>query len=464
MQKSIVIVGAGLVGSLLAILLGKKGYKVKLYERRADGRKTRQYAGKSINLALSDRGIRTLKMAGVLDDVMKIAIPVYGRTIHHLPESSQTEPSIIFQPYSADGKCNYSVSRAEINFTLMDAAEQLSEVELHFNQKCVDVDFENTTVTFEHTETKKITTEKADVIFGADGAYSSVRLNMMLKYNRYQYQQYYIETGYKELIIPPDDKGNFMLDNYQSLHIWPRKQFMLMALPNPTGDFTCTLFMPFEGQNSFEQLRTPQDVQTFFQNNFPDAVKVMPTYLDDFFKNPTSSLVTIKCYPWVINHVALIGDAAHAITPFYGQGMNAGFEDCFILLELLEKHQHQWTNTLKEYQIIRKKDGDAIAQLALDNHIEMREKTADQKFLLQKKIEQWFYKLHPDKWIPLYDMVTYRPDIRYSEALQRGYCQDKIMQKILTLPDIEKNWQSKKIEEMILSLIKDNQSLCHEDK
>lgn len=450
MNKPVIIVGAGLVGSLLSILLGKKGYRVKLYERRPDMRKTRQYAGKSINLALSDRGIRGLKMADVFDEVMKIAIPVYGRTIHNIDQS------ILFQPYSADGKCNYSVSRAEINFTLLDIAENLNNVSVHFNEKCVDVDFEKTNVTFENTETKKLTTESAEIIFGADGAFSAVRLNMMLKNDRFQYQQYYIETGYKELIIPPDENGNFQLNNYESLHIWPRKEFMLMALPNPTGDFTCTLFMPFEGKNSFEQLKTPKAVEQFFNQYFPDAVPVMPTYLQDFFKNPTSSLVTIKCYPWVIKNVVLIGDAAHAITPFYGQGMNAGFEDAIILLELLEKHQHNWQNTLQEYQTIRKKDGDAIAQLALDNHIEMRDKTADPDFILQKKIEQWFYKLHPDKWIPLYDMVTYRPDIRYSEALQKGYYQDRIMKEVLKLSDIQNKWQSKETEEFILNMLKNH--------
>ncbi|RME13520.1 MAG: FAD-dependent monooxygenase [Bacteroidetes bacterium] len=450
MDKPIVIVGAGLVGSLLAILLGKKGYRVKLYERRPDLRKKGQYAGKSINLALSDRGIRGLQMADVLDEVMKIAIPVYGRNIHNL------DSSVYFQPYSADGKCNYSISRAGINFTLMDIAESVPNVTLHFNEKCVDIDFNHTIATFENTETGKTTTEHADIIFGADGAFSSVRLNMMLKNDRYQYRQYYIDTGYKELIIPPDKNGNFTLNHHESLHIWPRKEFMLMALPNPTGDFTCTLFMPFEGKNSFEQLQTKEQVREFFEKNFPDAVPLMPTYLDDFFRNPTSSLVTIKAYPWVINRVALIGDAAHAITPFYGQGMNAGFEDAVILIQLLEKHQHDWTKTLNEYQQIRKKDGDAIAQLALDNHIEMRDKTADPNFILQKKIEQWFYKKHPDKWIPLYDMVTYRPDIRYSEALQKGYYQDKIMQEVLKQPDIHQNWESEKTEQLILELLEKN--------
>ncbi len=444
MDKPIIIVGAGLVGSLLSILLGKKGYTVKLYERRPDMRKTRQYAGKSINLALSDRGIRGLRLAGVLEDVLKISIPVYGRTIH-LPDSTH-----YFQPYSADGKCNYSVSRAEINFLLMDLAEQLPNVSLHFNEKCVDVDFNTTTATFENTETHHLHTEEAEIIFGADGAFSAVRLNMMLKNDRYQYQQFYIETGYKELIIPPDSKGHFQLENHESLHIWPRKEFMLMALPNPTGDFTCTLFMPFEGQNSFEQLKTETDVKSFFETHFPDAVPLMPTYLKDFFKNPTSSLVTVRCYPWVIHKTALIGDAAHAITPFYGQGMNAGFEDSVILMELIDKHSGNWEYILKDYQMLRKKDGDAIAQLALDNHIEMRDKTANPEFILQKKIEQWFYKLHPDKWIPLYDMVTYRPDIRYSEALQKGYYQDAIMQKVLQLPNIEQNWNSSETEQFIL--------------
>ncbi len=456
MDKPIIIVGAGLVGSLLAILLGKKGYSVKLYERRPDMRKNRQYIGKSINLALSDRGIKGLQMAGVLDEIMKISVPVYGRTIHNINKE------IIFQPYSADKKCNYSVSRAEINFTLMNIAEQLPNVKLYFNERAVDIDFTNTVIAFENTDTKKITTEKAEIIFGADGAFSNVRLNMMLKNDRFQYQQFYIETGYKELIIPPDEKGKFRLSNFESLHIWPRKEFMLMALPNPTGDFTCTLFMPFEGNNSFEKLKTKKDVQYFFENNFPDATPLMPTYQDDFFNNPTSSLVTVKCYPWVINKTALIGDAAHAITPFYGQGMNAGFEDCVVLMHLLDKNKQNWVETLQEYQQIRKKDGDAIAQLALDNHIEMRDKTADENFLLQKKIEQWFYKLHPDKWIPLYDMVTYHPEVRYSEALQKGYYQDRIMQKVLKTPNIHQNWQTKEVEELILNLLH-TQPFTHQD-
>lgn len=447
MNKTVIIPGAGLVGSLLAILLGKKGYYVKLFEKRPDTRKNRQYAGKSINLALSDRGIRGLQMAGVLDQIMKIAIPVYGRTIHNIDQTT------VFQPYSAVNKCNYSVSRAEINYTLINIAEQLPNVELHFNEKAIDIDFANTSITFENTQTKKTTIEKGDIIFGADGAFSAVRLNMMLKNDRFQYQQFYIETGYKELLIPPVKEKKFALENPESLHIWPRKKFMLMALPNPTGDFTCTLFMPFEGEYSFEQLKTKKNVQTFFETHFPDAVPLMPTYLDDFFTNPTSSLVTVKCYPWVINNVALIGDAAHAITPFYGQGMNAGFEDTVILMELLDKHHNNWSLALQEYQQLRKPDADAIAQLALDNHIEMRDKTADEKFLLQKKIEQWFYKLHPDKWIPLYEMVTYRPDIRYSEALQKAYYQDKIMQEVLKTPDIDKKWQTEEIEKLILKLL-----------
>lgn len=447
MSKNINIIGAGLVGSLLSIYLAKKGYKVNIYERRSDMRKIKMSAGKSINLALSDRGWRGLEGVGIADEIRKIAIPMYGRYIHKKDGTSA------FQPYGKKEQAIYSVSRAEINMKLMDLAERDANVKIHFNERCTNVDRNKTDMSFVNEETKQITTVHSDLIFGADGAFAATRLNMQLSSDRFEYNQHYISAGYKELIIPPGKNGEFLLEK-NALHIWPRGSFMMIALPNPDGNFTCTLFLPFEGEKSFEKLKTRDDIKKFFEEEFSDAVPLMPTLLDDFFNNPTSSLVTVKCFPWVFdNKVALIGDAAHAIVPFFGQGMNCGFEDCVVLNELIAKHNEDWNKILPEYQQLRKPDGDAIADLAIANFIEMRDKTADPKFLLQKKIEARFNEKHPDKWIPLYSMVTYSPHIRYSTALKEGERQEAIMQEIMATPDIEKKWDSEEVEKEILKRI-----------
>jgi len=447
MGKNVNIIGAGLVGSLLSIYLAKKGYKVNIFERRPDMRKINMSAGKSINLALSDRGWRGLEGVGIADDVRKIAIPMYGRFIHN------RDGSTAFQPYGKKEQAIYSVSRAEINMKLMDLAERESGVKIHFNERCTGVDKVKMEASFVNEENKKATVTTSDLMFGADGAFAASRLNMQLSSDRFEYNQHYISAGYKELIIPPGEGGSFLMEK-NALHIWPRGSFMMIALPNPDGNFTCTLFLPFEGEKSFEKLKSREDVTKFFNEEFPDAVPLMPTLLEDFFNNPTSSLVTVKCFPWVFdNKIALIGDAAHAIVPFFGQGMNCGFEDCVVLNELISKHNEDWNKILPEYQSLRKPDGDAIADLAIANFIEMRDKTADPKFLLQKKIEARFNEKYPDKWIPLYSMVTYSPHIRYSTALKEGMRQEAIMQKIMAMPDIEKKWDSEEVETEILKHI-----------
>ncbi len=445
MAKSITLVGAGLVGSLLSIYLSKKGYKVNVYERRQDMRKTNGYAGRSINLALSDRGWRGLEGVGIADEIKKIAIPMYGRFIHHKDGTNA------YQPYGKDNQAIYSVSRADINMKLMDLAEKHTDIKFHFNKRCTNINRQNLELTFEDNDSKIIETVHSDLIFGADGAFSASRLNMQLNSDRFEYKQHYIDCGYKELIIPPSETGEFLLEK-NALHIWPRGSFMMIALPNPDGNFTCTLFLPFEGEKSFENLKTRESVKQFFAEEFSSAVPLMPTLLDDFFANPTSSLVTVKCFPWTFdNKIGLIGDAAHAIVPFYGQGMNCGFEDCVVLNELIEKHNHNWDSIFPEYQNLRKPDGDAIADLAIANFIEMRDKTADPKFLLQKKIEAKFSQNHPDKWIPLYSMVTYSPNIRYSTALKEGIKQQAIMDEIMTIADIESKWDSIEVENEILN-------------
>ncbi len=444
MDKKVTIVGAGLVGSLLSIYLAKKGYRVDIFERRPDMRKTRLSAGKSINLALSDRGWRGLEGVGIAEAIREIAIPMYGRYIHHLDGSSA------FQPYGKDKQAIYSVSRADINMKLMDLAEEQNNVKIHFDERCTKVERGQLSAHFENNHTHKATVSQPDLLFGADGAFAASRLNLQLQSDRFEYNQHYIDCGYKELIIPPGKNGEFLLEK-NALHIWPRGSFMMIALPNPDGNFTCTLFLPFEGEKSFSKLKTAQDVEQFFKKEFSDAVPLMPTLTNDFFNNPTSSLVTVKCFPWTFDDkIALIGDAAHAIVPFYGQGMNCGFEDCVILNELVEKHKDNWPQILQEYQQLRKPDADAIADLAIANFVEMRDKTADPMFLLQKKIEARFSQKYPDKWIPLYSMVTYSPHIRYSTALKEGAKQQAIMDKVMARPDIEKKWDSEEVEQEIL--------------
>ncbi len=443
MKKDITIIGAGLVGSLLSIYLAKRGHKVSIYERREDMRNVELSAGRSINLALSDRGFLALEKVGLADDIRKICIPMHGRLIHNLHGPSA------FQPYGKEGQFINSVSRATLNMKLMDLAEQKG-VKIFFNQKCNEIDWNTNTITFE-LENKDTNPIQFELLFGSDGAFAASRLQHQLQHPKFDYNQYYIDCGYKELTIPPTASGEFAME-VNALHIWPRKDYMLIALPNLDKTFTCTLFFPFEGELSFEKINTEEKVKHFFAENFPDAVPLMPDYVNEFFTNPTSSLVTVKCFPWIRDDkFALIGDAAHAIVPFFGQGMNCGFEDCRILDELIDENGDDWEIILEKYQWLRKPDGDAIADLAINNFIEMRDKTADPKFLLQKKIEARLHEKFPYQWIPAYSQVTFSPQIRYSEALKRGQKQEAIMQEVMNIPGIEVVWDTEEIERIIMN-------------
>lgn len=444
MSKKITIAGAGLVGSLEAIYLAKRGHQVEVFERRQDMRSADISAGKSINLALSDRGWNALRAVGLEEEVQKMAMPMYKRIMHAL-DGTLTE-----QPYGQDGQAIYSVSRGGLNALMMDLAEQQEGVNIHFNQKCVDANLETATAIFEDRAGQQQAIE-ADVLIGADGAFSAVRKQMM-KQDRFQYSQNYIEHGYKELTIPPNADGSHRIAK-DALHIWPRGNYMLIALPNMDGSFTCTLFFPFEGEKSFEGLQTAEQVQSFFEEIFPDAVPHMPTLVADYFENPTSSLAIIRCYPWTVSDkVLLIGDAAHATVPFYGQGMNCGFEGCFVLDQLMDQYGDDWKACFDEYSRYRKPDGDGVQDLSLHNFIVMRDKTADPKFLLQKKIELKFSKKYPEKWLPLYSMVTFS-DIRYSEAWKIGHQQEELMKEIMAMPNIADRWDSEEVEQKMLSLI-----------
>jgi kynurenine 3-monooxygenase len=437
--KNIAICGAGLVGSLLSIYLSRRGYQVNVFERRSDMRKSGFEGGRSINLALSNRGIRALEEVGLAEEMKAVAIPMHGRMMH------DAESNLTFQPYGTKGQFINSVSRSALNVVLMNKAESLG-VNFHFNHRVTHVNLANTSLEFENQEEK----EKFDLIIGADGAFSAVRGAMQIT-DRFDYSQDYIDHGYKELHIPPGKGNSFQLEK-NALHIWPRESFMMIALPNPDASFTVTLFFPLEGVNSFETLNSNEEIEKFFRTTFPDAVPLMPSLLEDFHSKPTSSLAIIKCYPWVKNNTLLIGDAAHAIVPFFGQGMNAGFEDCRILNQLLNQHNDNWKIVLDEFQKSRKKDADAIAQLTLDNFIEMRDLVADADFLLRKKIESKLHELFPEKWVPLYSMVTFHDETPYSIAYETGLKQKEIMDIVMSSKDIEKNWEHLNFEEIVNQL------------
>ena len=413
MQKTVTIIGSGLVGSLLGVYLRKQGYEVNIFERRPDMRKAKISAGRSINLALSDRGIKALEEVGLMDEIRKICIPMHGRFIHN------ADGSTAYQPYGKEGQFINSVSRGELNKTLMTQAEKVG-ASIAFNHRCDKIDWNSKQIHFTDTENNQSLISEQDLIFASDGAFSAGRLSYQLNHDRFQYNQYYIDYGYKELSIPPAADGSFQLEK-NALHIWPRGNYMLIALPNIDGTFTCTLFFPFEGDPSFQSINSIEKAKTFFSKTFADAYPLMTDFENEWKNNPSASLVTVKCFPWVKeDYFGLIGDAAHAIVPFFGQGMNCGFEDCRVLNALINEHQHDWNKIMNEYQISRKPDGDAIATLALNNFIEMRDKVADPKFLLQKKIEARFSSKYPNLWTPAYSLVTFSPDVRYSEALQRG--------------------------------------------
>lgn len=452
-EKPFVVIGAGLVGSLLSIYLAKRGYKVEVYERRDDMRKGNMGGGRSINLALSDRGWKGLQGVGIADEIKKIAIPMKGRMVHDLQGKTN------FLPYGKEGQAIYSVSRGGLNCMLMDLAEKHGS-KIHFSQRCKNIVLKDNTVILEDTANKE-TSVAAKRIFSTDGAFSAGRLQMQLSTDRFEYSQHYLDYGYKELHIPPTKDGGFAMEK-NCLHIWARGTYMMIALPNIDGSFTCTLFFPFEGKESFAALTDNKTVGEFFNRVFPDAVPLMPTLLEDFFHNPTSSLVTVKCFPWShSDKLLLLGDAAHAIVPFFGQGMNCGFEDCTVFNQLMDVYlgksneDESWKKIFEETEKSRKPNSDAIADLAVANFIEMRDLVTHPDFILQKKIEAHFSTLHPDKWTPLYSMVTFT-DLPYSHALKQGQKQDAIMKKVLAMPGLEQKWDGKEVEELMLKLVKEN--------
>ncbi len=444
--KTISIAGAGPVGALLTVMLARQGYKVDLFESREDSRTSDIYQGKSINIALSDRGWLALESVGIAEEVKREAIPMYHRVMHDL------KGKLTRQAYGKENQAIWSVSRAKINEQLVTLAEQEDTVSLHFNSHLADVDFDTTTLMFKTKQGE--VKHNSDLIFGADGAFSKVRRRMQeIPRKRISYSLDYMPQSYIELTIPAAADGSHQLEK-EALHIWPRKDFMLIALPNPDGSFTCTLFMNQEGDISFDALQQRNDVEAFFHTYFSDALDLLDDPVGEFMSRTASPLSLVHIYPWVVNdNVGLIGDAAHAMVPFYGQGMNCGFEDCRVLNNLVTQHNGDWSAILSQYQLQRKPNGDAIIELAKRNFVEMSELSGDANFQLCKKIEANFHNRYPDLWVPLYSMVTFSPHTPYSEALRVGDIQKDIMSQIMALPDIEQRWQDEDIYEHLHHLI-----------
>lgn len=395
------ILGAGLAGPLMAIYLAKEGYRVDLYEKRPDPRQNRVERGKSINLAISQRALFALEEVGLVDEVMKRVIPMRGRMIH------AQGGKLSFQAYGInEQEVLNSVSRADLNITLLNAAEKMGGIRIFFNRQAEKMDFNHNTVQFFNAETKQGEQFEFHTLIGADGAFSALRYQMQ-KLDRFNYEQYFIDHGYKELILPADAKGKFAIEK-NALHIWPRGDFMLIALPNFDGSFTCTLFAPFQGNNSFSSLTKEPEVENFFNTLFPDFVPLMPTLVTDFFNNPIGSLAIVKCYPWAYQDKAiLIGDACHATVPFYGQGINAGFEDCTLLIQFIKKHRDNLARAFEEYQKSRKADADTLAEISLNNYIEMRASVRSPWFLARMFAENWLHKLFPKWFYPLHSIVSF---------------------------------------------------------
>ena len=462
-KDKILVIGAGLCGSLLALRLAQRGFKIEVYESRSDLRTSDISAGRSINLALSDRGLKALRLCGMEEKAREICIPMYGRLIH------DKDGNIFSSNYSGrENEYINSISRGDLNAILLDEVEKHENVNIHFNKKCENIDIENNIANFEDYKTKQNFSIKADVIFGGDGTGSSLRKSYLSERKfLFSYSQNYLNHGYKELEIPADKSGNHQISKGH-LHIWPRGDFMLIALPNLDGSFTVTLFLSYdEGEFNFENLTSEKKITEFFEKEFPDALALIPNIKDEFINNPTGPLGTIKCSPWSYeNKTLLIGDSSHAIVPFYGQGMNASFEDVYVLDEILNKDLGDWKSVFNEYQTKRKKDTDAIADLAIDNFHEMKKHVSNPLFKEKRVIEMDLEKTFPTEYSSKYSLVTFNENIGYNEAMKRGRAQDKALLNLIADDEVytDSNMTKAELKSILDKVVKETNSILEEDK
>lgn len=460
-KEKITIIGAGPVGSLLAVMLGRAGYQVNLFESRRDCRKHSIYQGKSINIALSDRGWLALESVGIAEQIRTNAIPMRKRVIHAV------DGTLSEQAYGKEGQAIWSVSRSSINQQLLNLADAEETVNISFEQRLIQINFENACSTLAHkTSTYEV---HADYLFGADGAFSKVR-RLAQDTPRFSYSQSYMPQCYIELTIEKNKnatKNNQYKMEKEALHIWPRNDFMLIAMPNHDGSFTCTLFLNLESKTnnepSFNSLKTVEEVETFFKSNFADAILLLQNPVEEFMQKSANPLFLVNVDPWVINNkIALIGDAAHAMVPFYGQGLNCSFEDCRELDLLVNEYQGDWPKILPNYQKKRKVNADAITELTKQNFVEMSELSNDTLFLIQKKIEAKFHDLYPELWTPLYSLVTFSPHIPYEKALsigkQQNIIMDELMSELKQIPNIEDCWHENFVYQKMYNLIQERTS------
>lgn len=426
-MENTLIVGAGLVGSLLSVYLARAGFKVSVYDRNSDPRQLNMQSGRSINITLSERGLQALAAVGLIDTVRKFCIPIYGRIIH------SQDGELTYQPYGNNKEAIYSIRRDDLTKQLLSFAEKHENIEFHFHEKCSDIDLSTATLKLQNVETGKISEVQADRIFAADGAFSVVRRKMQ-QLKRFNYSQEYSDQGYKEIIIP-SDKDDWVLDQ-NAIHIWPRGSFMLIGFPNLDRSFTLSLQLPYEGETSHESIKSPVDLQNIFDTYFPDVWSLVKPNCKDYFNKPVEAMITIKCFPWTYqDKVALIGDSCHAIFPSYGQGANAGFEDCQVLMKCIEKQQTDWQKIFKEYETLRKPNLDVIADLCFEHFKELRKMVGDFKFLLRKKIERNLHEIDPG-FASLYYNISFTC-MPYADTWKIEKKHQEIIDQLLEIDGVE---------------------------
>jgi kynurenine 3-monooxygenase len=444
-METILVIGGGLVGSLLSTYLARQGHEIHLFDRFPDFRKAKAPSGRSINLTICERGFTSLDRVGAGDLVRAISIPCYGRVVH------AADGSIEWQPYGNRREAIHSVSRNNLNRALLTLALEQPSLTCHFEQKCLEVDLEQPAVAFKDLRSGELSHWRGDRLFGADGAHSAVRLRMQ-RSQRFNLRQEYLDQGYKELNVPPAATGGWALEG-NAIHIWPRGHYMLIGFPNLDRSFTLSLHMPFEGEPSFASLRTPDDVQRLFERTFPDALPLLPNLVADFFGRPEASMVTIRCAPWTYrDRVLLIGDAAHAIVPSYGQGANSGFEDCSVLADCIADSAGDWGSAFHRYESLRKPNAEAIADLALEHFHELRDFVGVPQFLLRKRIERRINELFPDRYTPLYSLISFT-NVTYVEALERDREQRTLIDRVEAIPGIAERLDSEEIRGLIENLM-----------